>query len=112
MPLPFPTDLAPLPMNSPLRPASRASHLSGYASGDTTPRTRGAKIVNYFSSKLDRVAKLMSGEGGPGRRGEGALHGRVLAVPVAAGGQYCGWDGLWALSCQVRGGHASLLHTP
>ena len=58
-----PADLAPLPMNSPLRSASRAYSAH---SADTTPRTRGTRIVSYFSSKLDRVVRLMGGAWGLG----------------------------------------------
>jgi hypothetical protein len=56
-------DLGPLPMNSPLRPASRVSQVSQASTYDdaTTPRTRGAKIVTYFSNKIDKVARLMAG---------------------------------------------------
>lgn len=42
-----------------MRSASRAA--SGFSDDAMTPRSRGARIVNYFSSKLDRVARLMSG---------------------------------------------------
>lgn len=53
--------LAPLPTYSGAGRTESVMSGVSYQHDAFTPRTRGQKIVNYFSTKLDKVAKLMSG---------------------------------------------------